>query len=332
MLCKKCNKDIADDFIFCPYCGAKITNSENKPKKRGNGQGTVYKSGNKYVAVVTLGYYIDDNGITKRKTRSKYFDKKKDAVAALPELKQQIKQIDDNIKFKELYDEFLKAHEEKGTSKSTLDCYRSAVKYFEPLYYTQFKELVTEHYQNCVDNCPHGRRTRENMKALVGLMYKQAGRRGMSLTDFSKYIFIKKDEQSKERDAFTAEELEILKKNLDTVPFAKYIYLLCYTGYRINEFLSRKKSDLCCITVKKKPIYYITGGNKTTAGKNKIVTVSPKILDIVLDFVVSGMFTVFQHWFNSSKERPLDDLARIVANLSYNGINGIVKDFENKTE
>ena len=55
-------------------------------------------------------------------------------------------------------------------------------------------------------------------------------------------------------------------------------------------------------------------------------------LDIVLDFVVSGMFTVFQHWFNSSKERPLDDLARIVANLSYNGINGIVKDFENKTE
>lgn len=53
-------------------------------------------------------------------------------------------------------------------------------------------------------------------------------------------------------------------------------------------------------------------------------------LDIVLDFVVSGMFTVFQHWFNSSKERPLDDLARIVANLSYNGINGIVKDFENK--
>lgn len=53
-------------------------------------------------------------------------------------------------------------------------------------------------------------------------------------------------------------------------------------------------------------------------------------LDIVLDFVVSGMFTVFQRWFNSSKEHSLDDMAKIVATLSYNGINGLLKDYENK--
>ena len=54
-------------------------------------------------------------------------------------------------------------------------------------------------------------------------------------------------------------------------------------------------------------------------------------LDIVLDYVVSGMFTVFQHWFNSSRERSIDDLAKMVATLSFNGINGILKDFEDKT-
>lgn len=53
-------------------------------------------------------------------------------------------------------------------------------------------------------------------------------------------------------------------------------------------------------------------------------------LDIVLDFVVSGMFTVFQRWFNSSKEHSLDEMAKIVATLSYNGINGLLKDYENK--
>lgn len=53
-------------------------------------------------------------------------------------------------------------------------------------------------------------------------------------------------------------------------------------------------------------------------------------LDIVLDFVISGMFTVFQRWFNSSKEHSLDDMAKIVATLSYNGINGLLKDYENK--
>lgn len=51
-------------------------------------------------------------------------------------------------------------------------------------------------------------------------------------------------------------------------------------------------------------------------------------LDIVLDFVVSGMFTVFQHWFNSSRERSIDDLAKIVATLSFNGINGLLQDVE----
>ena len=51
-------------------------------------------------------------------------------------------------------------------------------------------------------------------------------------------------------------------------------------------------------------------------------------LDIVLDSVVSGMFTVFQHWFNSSREHSIDDLAKIVATLSFNGINGLLQDFE----
>lgn len=51
-------------------------------------------------------------------------------------------------------------------------------------------------------------------------------------------------------------------------------------------------------------------------------------LDIVLDFVISGMFTVFQHWFNSSRERSIDDMAKIVATLTYNGINGLIKDYE----
>ena len=51
-------------------------------------------------------------------------------------------------------------------------------------------------------------------------------------------------------------------------------------------------------------------------------------LDIVLDFVVSGMFTVFQHWFNSSREHSIDDLAKIVATLSFNGINGLLQAFE----
>lgn len=41
------------------------------PKKRGNGQGSVYKlPSGKYKAVVITGYYLDDQGRTRKHTRS----------------------------------------------------------------------------------------------------------------------------------------------------------------------------------------------------------------------------------------------------------------------
>ena len=58
-------------------------------KKRGNGQGYVYKAANgTWRARVTLGYIIQPDGSVHRKTRTKCgFATKKEALAALPGLK-----------------------------------------------------------------------------------------------------------------------------------------------------------------------------------------------------------------------------------------------------
>ena len=86
MECIKCKKLIDDDFTFCPYCGKKQIR-EKKPRRRGNGQGTVYKDGNRYRAIVTIGYYLGEDGKLKRKTKSQRFDTKKEAIASLPVFK-----------------------------------------------------------------------------------------------------------------------------------------------------------------------------------------------------------------------------------------------------
>ena len=62
MICRKCKKE-APDGAFCIFCGTKQEKARGGPKKRGNGQGSVFKLKNgKYRAEQVLGYYPDENG------------------------------------------------------------------------------------------------------------------------------------------------------------------------------------------------------------------------------------------------------------------------------
>ena len=82
-LCVKCGRELPDGALWCCWCGKK-QKTEKRRRVRGNGQGTVYKRSNgKYRAEVVLGYYTDAQGRKRRKTRSKDFALKKDAVAAI---------------------------------------------------------------------------------------------------------------------------------------------------------------------------------------------------------------------------------------------------------
>jgi ribosome maturation factor RimP len=88
----------------------------------------VYKRGNKYVAQVTVGYEKCGDGIMRRKTRPKTFDKRKDAVAALAKLSAEPRREIPTLR--QLYDRWLPSHQ---AGKSTLDCYKAAYKYFRDI-------------------------------------------------------------------------------------------------------------------------------------------------------------------------------------------------------
>lgn len=281
MNCRKCKKDIPEGSRFCNYCGTKQI-YDRTSKKRGNGQGCVFKAANgKWRAEVTLGYDKIDapDGTVKllrRKATKSGFDTKKDALEYLPRLKREIKPQDINVKFKDLYKKWMELHSVKVT-KSTIDCYKSAYKYFTPLYYVEVAKIRTENLQECIDKCPHGRRTKENMKALGTSLFRYAMQLDIVDRNYAEYVYIPKEDK-KEKTAFSTEQIRAMWDNVSSVPGLKYVLVLCYTGMRLGEMLSARTENYHPAEG-----YFITG-SKTDAGKDRIITVSPKILPFFVDF------------------------------------------------
>ena len=276
MVCKKCKQDIPDESKFCNLCGAKQVR-ERSSKKWGNGHGTVYKGKNgKWIAEYTIGWDNDDGTLTRRKRRKTGFATKNEAIAYLPNLKQNLPQQDMNVKFKDLYKKWLDGHTEKVT-QSTINCYKSAYKYFSTLYYVEVAKIRTEHMQKCIDECPHGTRTKENMKALGTSIWRYAMQLDIVDRNYAEYIYIKKEEQE-EKIAFSREQLDTMWANVERVPDIKYVLTLCYTGMRLSEMLGAMTENYNA-----EEGYFITGV-KTDAGKKRTITISPKIRPFFADY------------------------------------------------
>jgi len=273
MICKKCGQQVAD-APFCGLCGWKQEKAPPAKRRRGNGQGSVYKlPSGKYKAVVVTGYYTTPEGGLRKHTRSQVFATKREAVAAVPTLRQTPGRTPKALSFYQLYEAWLPTHQ---AGKSTMDCYRSAVRYFWPLFAVPFADVGIDDLQECIDDCPHGRRTRENMRAVAGLMYKYAIPRrlvpdGLNL---AQYVRIS-GEASVHRESFDDLQIARIAQSVATVPGADAILMMIYTGFRPSEFLALTSASYdkaaCCLT----------GGAKTEAGKGRRVSVSPKIRALI---------------------------------------------------
>lgn len=279
MECKKCQREIPDDAALCCYCGQRIGQRTQQKKSRGNGQGSVYKLPNgKYKAVKTLGYYLDEDGKKHRRLATKVFAKKRDAVNALPTLG-----IDSTASgkaarkaattFKELYDLWFPTHE---AGKDTLGNYKAAIKYFLPLYHERAADVDIDDLQECINECPRGKSTKKNMRTTVGLMYKYGIPRGyfpekLNLADY----LIVKGEDGVGGTGLPADYLEAIRKAAGASVSASFVYCQCYLGFRPSEFLALDVADY---DPRERAF---VGGAKTEAGKNRTVTVSPKIQSII---------------------------------------------------
>lgn len=291
MICNnpKCVREIPEDAVFCPYCGRKQLRPKRKTKSRGNGLGSVYKKGDRWIAVKTLSWSVDPlppdapPGAVphkRRQTVQRSFSTKKDALAALPFMTAQDRRLRSGtatqrkgtaVTLKELFDQWEPTHQK---SQSTMNCYRAGFRLFAPLWSVSMDDLDVDDLQDCLDDSDAGRRTRQNAKAALGLVYKYGIPRDAVPKDrnLAQFLRITDPGESSKKPGLSLAELDLVRKAAEEGdPVARIVLCHCYLGFRPSALLQLTEADYdperSCFV----------GGIKTEAGKGRTVTVSPKI-------------------------------------------------------
>lgn len=253
MQCVKCKKDIPDGSAFCCWCGKKQEEQPRKTVKRANGTGTVYK---------LQGRRTRPWVAAKGKTIIGYFDKKTSALEALARL--QGRSIDEiyNWTFKEVYEAWKDEHF-REIGERGIESYKWAFDILKPLHNRKFRELRTADYQEVIDKYrDKSYSTLSKFKQLATQMSQWGIRQELITTNFASFIKLPENVK-KEKDIFSAEEIEALEK--DGSQEAKVVLMMVYTGMRIGELFNLRVENV--------HETYVIGGEKTKAGRNRIIPI-----------------------------------------------------------
>ena len=275
MTCKKCGKTLEDAWVLCPYCGWRPS-AAKKPstsRKRPNGTGTAFRRDGSWCAQVTLGMYMDENGKMRRtyKTRAG-FKTKAEALAYCEHLRNgQLK--DSNETLYSLFLRWAPTHERR-VGASTMAGYRAAFQHFSSLHGRSVQLIRPADWQACIDACPRGKRVKEDMKTVAGLLNKFALDQDLIPRNYAANLFTGRDRKGT-RPPFTWDEVEIIRRAVGVEPYADYVYTLIYTGFRPSELfaLTRDSYNAQDNT--------LTGGAKTEAGRDRFVPVYAGIQPIL---------------------------------------------------
>lgn len=288
MICRNrhCRKELPDDAVFCSYCGYKQDVKEKHKLHRPHGSGTVYKLSDKrrskpWVAArnkVILGYAA---------TKTEAMDILGRSVDV---------NITDkyNATFEQVYNEWKAEHFRDLTEKGA-EGYENAYLRFAALYKNKFRDLKAKDYQAIIDGLANEGKSVSLMqkhKQLVGQMCKYAMREGIITVNQAPFVKIP-TEVKKEKAIFTDEEIDLIRK--DGSEEAQIVLMLIYTGARIGELFGAKLSDY-------HETYFI-GGEKTEAGRNRVIPIPLIARQYFQHFAAKASETILGGFSGNKQER-----------------------------
>lgn len=258
--------------------------------KNPNGYGSVYKlSGNRrrpYIAVSAA--YSVPGSLKPKKDIIGYYEKRADAMLALAQYNQSPEQranITKEITLKTLYKQFISSKRFTKISRQTQDNYKAAWNYLSALGEAKVQSIKTAHLQQVIDEAERqgkSNSTLSKIRILESLLFQYAIQNDYAVKNYALFVELPKEEK-KEKTPFTELELKKIEQAAaNGVMYADLIYLLCLTGWRINEFLNLKQENY---NPKENTL---TGGLKTNSGKNRVVPVSGKALPYLLKWINKG--------------------------------------------
>lgn len=207
----------------------------------------------------------------------------------------------------QLKEEFFQSQRFKNISKQTQDNYKAAWNHIAPLGEYKVKDIRTAHYQAIIDKCAEKGKSLSSLqkiKILAGLLCDYAVQNDILNKNYATFIVLPKAEQ-KEKIPFSELDLKKIEQAAEEgILYADLIFILCYTGWRINEFLSLTRFSY---DREKK---MLTGGLKTDSGKNRVVPVSPKIEPYLQKWIDKGGETIICREVNGKLVKVTDNFFR----------------------
>lgn len=256
MQCVKCKREIPENSIYCLYCGKKQAPEPRKAMKRPNGTGTVYK---------LSGRRKRPWAAAKNKTIIGYYETKTAALEALSRLSGKDITEKYNMTFADVFDAWKQEHY-RDIGPTAIDGYNWAFAVFSPLHNQKFRSLRTADFQNVLDQHMHkSHATVAKFKQLITQMSQWAMREEIITTNFASFVKLPENVK-KEKEVFSDEDIQ--KLEADGSETAKIILMLIYTGMRIGELFSLPLKDY--------HETYVIGGEKTEAGRNRIIPIKPE--------------------------------------------------------
>ncbi|MBD5169357.1 MAG: tyrosine-type recombinase/integrase [Oscillibacter sp.] len=155
----------------------------------------------------------------------------------------------------------------------------------------KMRSMTLDEWQSILDEDEDEGRSQSlinNDAILIKALYSYSMERDIVGKDYSAYLDIPSVSAKHPRDALNDFQVaQLAKLAADGVPWADTALMLCYTGFRISEFLS-----LTRFSYHPEEGGYLQGGTKTDAGKNRIVPVHPKIRPLLNAWLAKGGDTI----------------------------------------
>ena len=332
MDCPKCKRMIPDDAVLCCYCGKKLQTETKKNIKRPNGTGNVYRRGTTWTARVVDHYeYIESGDNIKYRPVWKTkggFKTKRDAINYIPTLKEKTLHAHNPETMERTYERWKERYEGRVSAK-TMEGYKGAYKHLSALHKRKMDSISAVELQDCLDGMDTGKRSRQLVKVFAGLLFKFAIDDNQIFKNPAANLYVGEGEVEHYEPLNDDELKKIEESNL---PYSDYVVALCYLGHRPTELWGFTKADYH----EEGDVHYLSGGIKTEAGKNRTVTIPPKVLPIIqarvavegtnllvprLTYSRKGEFKGYvrmdERYFNKFIWKPMMDKLGIVGKVPY---------------
>lgn len=228
-----------------------------------------------------------------------YYESKEDAMIALADYNKNPYDIDKrNTTFEQIYNVL---YEEKFAKMKpqAKKAYTTSFSKCDPIKNMRMNEIRKHHMQKIInDHSNMSKSTLNNILVLFHAVFNFALENDVCDKDYSQFVEVISEKQTKEKNPFTHEEVGILWDKMTDSNWIDSILILIYTGMRITELLTLSKKD---IHIKER--YIALKGTKTEAA-DRLVPIHKKIIPLLENRMKCNCDYIFCKKYNQPISYP----------------------------